>query len=238
MDELLIIFFIVFVASVIQSGTGFGFSILSMPFLLFFYSPHQAVLLNICLSLFLSVVMVFKLHKNIDRKLLLQLIVGSVIGFFPGLLLFSYLNVALFKLFIGLLILLFSILFFFRFQMKLTKTKSIAVGGISALLTSSLGIPGPPLLIYFSAANIHKQVIRSTSLCFFILAYSVSLCLHLFLKHTPDASWMTIMYSLPLVLLGTALGEVLFKKLNQEKFIQALYVILAATGILTVISVI
>lgn len=238
MEEFPAIFFIVFFASIIQSGTGFGFSILSMPFLLFFYMPQQAILLNISLSLFLSIIMAFKLYRNIDRKLLLQLITGSIIGFLPGLVLFSYLNVSLLKLLIGTIILLFSILFFFRFQIKLAKTKSMAVGGISALLTSSLGIPGPPLLIYFSAANIDKHIVRSTSLCFFILVYTVSLGLHLFLKDTPEEDWLIILYSLPLVLLGTALGEALFKKLNQEKFKKLLYIILAATGILTIASVI
>lgn len=238
MENLILLFLIVFVSSVAQASTGFGFSILSMPFLLLIYDAHDAVLINIILSLLLSVVMAFRLRKEVDKKLLLQLIKGSLIGFLPGLLLFLYLDVKPLKIFISVLILLFSVLLLLQITMKRTARRSIAIGGISGFLTSSIGIPGPPLLAYFSGTKMNMHVVRSTTLSFFIVVYVISLLLHVSVSKVSSEVLLSSAYSIPFVLLGIIIGEVLFRKLKENMFHTILYVILAITGLGLLISMI
>ncbi|WP_200760884.1 TSUP family transporter [Effusibacillus dendaii] len=70
----------VFVASLLQTSTGFGFSIVGTPFLLMIYSAHTAIQINMILSLFISIFMIFKIGKEVDKPLLFRLIKGSLIG--------------------------------------------------------------------------------------------------------------------------------------------------------------
>lgn len=62
-----IIFFIVIIlgASVLQTSTGFGFSILATPFLLLLFSVTDAIQFNLILSLVISGALIFKIRSDI-----------------------------------------------------------------------------------------------------------------------------------------------------------------------------
>ncbi len=50
--EIIAFIIIILVASVLQTSTGFGFSILATPFLLLLFKPIEAIQINLILSLF------------------------------------------------------------------------------------------------------------------------------------------------------------------------------------------
>lgn len=68
---------IVFVASTLQAATGFGFAILATPFLLLLFDAHNAIQLNIILSLLISLIMIYNVHNEINIKILGRLIRGA-----------------------------------------------------------------------------------------------------------------------------------------------------------------
>ena len=234
--ELASLFLIVLISSIAQSSTGFGFSILSMPFLLLIYQAHEAVWINLLLSLLLSAITTVRTRKEIDKKLLIRLVKGSFIGFVPGLLLFMFLDVKPLKLVIIVMILLFSILLLFNIKVKRSPEKSIFVGSLSGFLSSSIGIPGPPLLVYFNGTKMDMQVIRSTTLSFYILAFTVSLLLHISFSGFPKTVLLHSVYSLPFLLLGMVLGEKFFRSLTDKTFHRVLYFVLLSTGVGLVFS--
>ncbi|MGW6608798.1 TSUP family transporter, partial [Peribacillus butanolivorans] len=59
MGTALIFICIVLVASILQSSTGFGFSIMATPFLLMLFQPQEAIQINIILSLVISKSLIF-----------------------------------------------------------------------------------------------------------------------------------------------------------------------------------
>lgn len=77
---------LVLVASTLQAGTGFGFSIMATPFLFLLFEPHDAIQLNIILSLLISVIMTYKIRSELNKESLIRLIKGSLIGIFVVLL--------------------------------------------------------------------------------------------------------------------------------------------------------
>lgn len=229
--EIFALIVIVFVASVLQAGTGFGFSIMATPFLLLLFEAHDAIQLNIILALLISVIMTFKIRNDINKESLVRLIKGSLIGILPGLLLFIFLDVQPLKILVSILILLSTVLLVAKITVKQTKLKELITGALSGLLTTSLGMPGPPLLIYFSGTNVDKATLRSTTLAYFVFIYSASILLQFSMYSISKGVWISALWALPFTLLGIYLGQWVFLRLNQQLFQKIIYALLFFTGI-------
>jgi uncharacterized membrane protein YfcA len=221
---------IVFVAAILQAGTGFGFSIMATPFLLLLFESHAAIQLNIILSLLISLIITFKTRNEVNKESLVRLIKGSLLGILPGLLLFVFLDVRLLKILVSILILASTGLLVAKVTIKPSSLKELITGALSGLLTTSLGMPGPPLLIYFAGTKIKKETLRSTTLAYFVFIYPVSLFLQFSLYSIASVVWRSTLWALPFTFLGIYLGQRVFAKLNQQLFQKIIYVLLCFTG--------
>jgi len=52
---------IILLASILQTSTGFGFSIMATPFLLMIFEPREAIQINLILSLVISTALIAKI---------------------------------------------------------------------------------------------------------------------------------------------------------------------------------
>ncbi len=231
MSSIVALIILVLAASTLQAGTGFGFSIMATPFLLLLFESHDAIQLNIILSLLISVIMTRKIHSELNKNTLIQLIKGSLIGILPGLFLFSVLDVRLLKILVGILILASTVLLLAKITVKQSNTKEIVTGALSGLLTASLGMPGPPLLTYFAWAKVDKATLRSTTLAYFIFIYSVSLVFQFALHGSSKTVWILTLWALPFTVIGIYLGQWVFTRLDQQRFEKIIYAVLFLTGI-------
>lgn len=222
---------LVFVASVLQAATGFGFSIMVTPLLILLYPLHDAIGINIILSLLISCVMIFLVGREVDKPLLLRLIIGTLIGVPLGLGLFLFADVSWLKLLTSALILMLTGLLIAKVQVKRSNTGDLVAGGMAGLLTASLGMPGPPLLIYLTGMGMDKEKLRSTTLTYFVFVYSLSLGIQIYFTGITRTVGYAVLESLPLVFLGIFWGQRLFKYLNQKVFTRIIYVILLITGL-------
>lgn len=229
--ETFIFILIVLVASILQTSTGFGFSILATPFLLFLFEPLEAIQLNLLLSLVISSVLILKIRQDIDLGILKRFVIGSTAALPVGILIFALLDMRQLKLGIGLFLLAVTILLLFNFRIALTKSKDLVVGGISGALTASIGMPGPPILVYFSGADTLKEKVRATTLAFYLFIYSASLIIQVLFVGTAKSIWVAGGYGLPIVVVGLFLGQRLFNRINQTAFRFIMYAILLITGV-------
>ncbi|ARD48672.1 sulfite exporter TauE/SafE family protein [Sporosarcina sp. P33] len=231
-----ILIVIVLVASLLQSSTGFGFSIIGTPFLLLIYPVHTAVQINIILSIVLSAVMIVRIRREIEGGLLIRLIKGSVPGLVLGILVYLFMDIRLLKMSVGALILILTALLIFRLTLERTKQKDLIAGGVSGLLTTSIGVPGPPLLLYFSGSGIDKTTLRSTTLAYYLFVYSASLMMQLTFGGTAKEAWISSLCALPSLFAGVWMGQVLFKWISQRTFQVITYVILICTGVYLIVT--
>jgi uncharacterized membrane protein YfcA len=231
LETALIFISIILVASVLQTSTGFGFSIMATPFLLILYLPYEAIQINIILSLVISVALIWKVRQDIDFILLKRFTLGSNAGVPFGILIFALINIDTFKLSVSILLLLLTLLLIFQFRISATPFRDYIVGGISGLLTTSIGMPGPPLLLYFTGTETKKAKLRATTLAFYLFIYFVSLLTQVFIIGSNKTIWISSLYAVPIVLIGMFLGQKLFKKINQRAFRIFTYILLSCTGI-------
>lgn len=230
MDTVLF-FAIIVVASILQTSTGFGFSILATPFLLLIFEPMEAIQINLLLSLVISGALITKIINDIDFEVLKRFVLGSVTGLPIGIMIFLLIDINKIKLGIGLIILVLTIMLILRFRIKQNKKRDLIVGGLSGSLTTSIGMPGPPLLLYFSGTDTQKEKLRGTTLAFYLFIYSVSLIIQVIFAGTSKTVWVSSGIALPFVLIGLYLGQLLFKRINQNIFRIFTYIILMFTGL-------
>lgn len=236
MEIILIFICIILVASVLQASTGFGFSIMATPFLLMLFLPQEAIQINIILSLIISISLIWKIRMDIDFILLKRFIFGSIVGVPFGILLFISININTFKLAISILLLLLTLLLLCNFKVRSTPFRDFVVGGLSGLLTTSIGMPGPPLLLYFTGTDTEKEKLRATTLAFYLFIYFISLLTQILFTGTDITIWKSSFYAIPIVFLGLFIGQIIFKWLNQLIFKIFTYILLSCTGIYLLIE--
>lgn len=236
MTDLFNFIILVLIASTLQSSTGFGFSIMATPFLLLLFQPHDAIQLNIAISFFISGILFYKVYKDVDKEIFKRLIKGSLVGIFPGIILFAFLDERPLKLLVGILFLMATTLLIAKVKIKQTKKNEWITGGLAGLLTTSMGMPGPPLLIYFAGAKIDKIVIRSTTLAYFLCIYPISLLLQFILFDISIEVWKSTLWSLPFAIIGIIIGQWIFVRLNQQIFLVIIYMLIFLTGLYLLIT--
>lgn len=236
MDGWLLLMVVVLFASILQTSTGFGFSIIGTPFLFLLFPIHTAVQVNIVLSICLSGFMIYKIRKEIDRQLLITLIKGSIFGLIIGLIIYLYMDIHLLKMTVGMLIIILTVLLILQLSIKQSTKRDLLTGGISGLLTTSIGVPGPPLLLYFSSVGTNKSTLRSTTLAYYLFVYFVSLIMQIVFGGTSSDVWIASIIGLPALIIGIFAGQLLFKWISQKTFKIITYIILIFTGVYLIIS--
>lgn len=234
--EIMLFIAIIIIASILQTGTGFGFSIVATPFLLLLFEVRDAIQINLLLSLVISLAMFRKVRTDIDKGVLKRFIGGSIIGLPMGIFIFLLIDILKLKLGIGIVILGLTILLLFKFRVKQTTNRDFAIGGLSGSLTTSIGMPGPPLLLYFSGTGTSKEKLRGTTLVYYLFIYSISLLIQVIFAGTSITVWISSLLALPLVWVGLFAGQYLFQKVNQTGFRLFMYIILLFTGVYLLID--
>ncbi|GAB2567166.1 sulfite exporter TauE/SafE family protein [Gracilibacillus alcaliphilus] len=222
---------IIFIASVLQTSTGFGFSILATPFLLLIFQPMEAIQINLVLSLVISCALIIKIQKDLDIGILKRFIIGSLPGLLLGIYIFLAIQINSLKLAVSIIILLLTVLLMCKWRLRQSNKRDLIVGGLSGTLTTSIGMPGPPLLLYFSGTDTTKETLRATTLGYYLFIYSASLAVQVLFASTNQTVWLSSLLALPIVAAGLITGQLMFKKMSAGFFRLLTYILLLFTGI-------
>ncbi|CAG7654408.1 sulfite exporter TauE/SafE family protein [Paenibacillus allorhizosphaerae] len=227
--EWMLTFAVVFLAAMIQTSTGFGFAIVAIPLFLLIHDGHYAVSLSIFLSLISSLSSLPQVRKEIDKPLLATLFYGSLAGLPIGGLIFYTVQVEWLKLFVSVAILAFTIPMMFRLRIPLGSGKG--AGFLSGLMTSSIGMPGPPIVLYLTSKNTDKSRFRGTSIAYYCLVYPVSLALQ-FISGRVSAELLShAVLVIPAIYIGQLAGKFIHRGMSQAWFQRITFLLLIATAI-------
>lgn len=235
--SLLLAIGIVFVSTIIQSLTGFGFAIVSTPLLLMVYDAKEVVVILQLVSVVLDTVFIFFVKANIDWQFLKPLLIGSVIGHPIGLLIYFFVPTEGLKIFIAIVIVSFlglSKLYHHKIEEKTLKTG--IVGCMSGILNTSTSMSGPPLILYLAMSGRDKTSLRATCIAYFtIVNYIGVLAFFLAGKDFTFAMQQSI-YILPFCFLALWIGNKLFPYVSQKMFNRIIFMMLLFTAIYTIYS--
>lgn len=109
MTTVLLVLVIIFIASLVRSTLGFGESLVAVPLLLFFLPADVAVPLSVMVSVVIALVILIQDHKQMHFHSAKWLILYAIPGIPLGVLLLLYGNDVAIKVFLGFLIISYSI---------------------------------------------------------------------------------------------------------------------------------
>lgn len=231
-------------AAAVQSATGFGFAIVAVPLYLLILNSLSAVQVAIIVTPVISLAVVPRLWPLVRRDLLGRLVAGSALGLPLGMAVFSLAGLFWIKIAVAVLIVLFALLFFLRqraapvtpagapaaAEAPPTPRRALAVGLISGAMTTSLGMPGPPVMLYFAALNMERDTVRATLLSLFVLSYAGAAAVQAAVAGIAAGTWLLAGVLAPCALLGAALGHRLSRGMSQRVFRASAMLLLVATG--------
>lgn len=227
-------FLIVLLSAAVQAGTGFGFAILAIPLLLLVHQDHSAVSVALGLSLISSVSTLPRVMRDTDTFLLGKLLIGSLFGLPLGGIVFVMLDIYWLKLVAGICIICFAIPLLMNIRLPLGKGKGI--GFASGFLGSSIGMPGPPVVLYLLSNKIGKQTFRGTSIAYYSIVNAISFTIQMMSGRVNVSEMSYAVMLIPAIFVGQAIGLAVTRDLNQLWFRRATFVLLIATGVQAVLS--
>ncbi|CAH1665285.1 sulfite exporter TauE/SafE family protein [Chelatococcus asaccharovorans] len=201
----------VFAASILQSITGIGFGVIAGPALLISMGSAVAIQVSIVLSFLIALILAPNTLPRVDRNLLKDLFRGVVIGTPLGALALASLSIGALKLVaivvVGCMTLIATgLLSRYPVFERDGKGRRLVVGGVSGILNTALAMPGPALAAYATAIRSTPEIVRSTTLVTFLLAYPVALVVQAGVVGLSAELWLA---AAPLVLptvAGTLIG--------------------------------
>jgi uncharacterized membrane protein YfcA len=227
---------VVFAAFVVRGMSGFGAGTVGVPLLAFLMPVHTAValfsLLVVVLFAFLSV----RDWGTVVKEELWRLMVPTLIGVAAGVLLFKHLDNRLLQSLLGGFLVVYSIYSLAVHYMGLpqatcTPRWAFPIAFVAAILDTLFGGGGGSLVvIYMHMRGIARAPFRATVAVLWlaemaarILGYGASG------QYTPDVL-MGCLLLLPVMAVGSWLGERLGNRISHESFSKLLAVVLLLAG--------
>lgn len=226
----------------VQSATGFGFALVSSPALFAVLEPVEALSTVLALGLVLNVLVMLEHGRrgHIDWRGLAPLLVAAVPGLGLGLIALTQLSKQSLQVAVGAAVILVSL---WQLRRRRARTRprmgagaGWAVGLTSGVLTTSISVSGPPVVLWLEARGVSPEEFRATLAASFFALNLAAVLLLLGVEGAGAFDAAVLLPLLGLVLLGHGLGMIAFRRIDRERFFVAVLVLVAVTGAASVVA--
>ncbi len=225
------------VAGVIRGFGGFGFSMIATVCLSLLFAPAKIVPVVLMLEVMASLMLIFKVWKEIDWATLFRLLPGVAVGTPAGSFLLFILDPRFMRIGIAVTVIVLAIILLRGYQMKRNPgaVGSFTIGSVSGILNGSAAIGGPPVILFFFSSPAQASVSRASLIAFFLITDIVG---------AGSAAAMglvdstTVISALCLVIplgVGVSTGSRLFRRLPSDAVKKAVPVILIVLSFMALI---
>ena len=153
----------VFIASMTQVLSGFGFALMSVPLMSLAVPTQQAVVISTVLGCGVTSWQAWAGRAIVDRETAKRLIIAAYVGMPIGLLIFVTVDEHILKLMLGIAVLIAVVLLAVRVDMgRFGHGLEITAGFVSGVLNTSLSTNGPPLAFALQARHLPPDRFRAT----------------------------------------------------------------------------
>ncbi len=225
---------VIFIATLVRSSFGFGESLVAVPLLALKIPIEVAVPLSVLLSVTVAGVVVVQDWKKIHIRSAGWLLVYTLFGIPPGLILLTSGDEGMVKAALGVLIIAFS-------AYSLAGRKSIKIkanskvwlfgcGFSAGVFGGAYGLNGPPLVVYGALRQWSAQHFRATLQGYFLPASFLGMA-----GYWLAGLWVPLvthyyLISLPVVIPAIFLGRAINSRMHGDSFLKFIYIGLLAIG--------
>ena len=237
LNDLLAVTVIICIAAVLQSISGFGFSLLAMPLLSIFVDIQDAVVIATLCGIFTNAVHLRKDFQLVERSIARRISLSALIGMPLGVVVLSVFSATHMRAIIGAVIVVLVFLMMRNFVLKTeNSTVDIVLGAFSGLLATSVSTNGPPLVFLLQSKQLDPWRLRATLAYVFTISGCASFIVLMIAGKGSIEAFQYAMLSLPAMYLGTVVGRKARLRVTQEAFKRLMYVLLLATAVSTTLA--
>ena len=220
-------------ACVLRSFTGFGFALAAVPALAMFLPPQEVVVLVAGLSLALGIQTFPQYAGQVGLRREWPLFVTVLCGTVVGVSLLRLMSAEVFRLLIGLLVILASVglSFFYPRRRPVGVGIRVGTGLASGLMNGLFSIPGPPVIIYVMATRGDPVRGRALMIALFSFAALVALGNHAINGWVSLQLLCLLLLVYPAMYLGDKLGYRLFLRYGGALYRRVAIVTLMCIGV-------
>jgi hypothetical protein len=232
MTDLLIVL-IVFGAIFVQSVSGFGLALVSMPLLALVIDLHTAAPLVALISVVAEIIILIHYREALDLRSVARFALASILGVPVGVLFLAQVDQAIVLPLLGIIVLGYAL--YALLGPRLPELRSVhwahGLGFIAGVLGGAYNMPGPAVVIYANCRGWPPAQFKSNLQGFFVLTSVLILGAHVVAGHvTPDVL-RDFALTLPAILLGALTGFALDRRLNPLVFRRVVQVMLIGIGL-------
>lgn len=229
---------IILSASLIKGITGFGFALLAVPFLSLIFPMQVLVPAMSLFNLLTSLVILFKMKERIKAYYFIPMFVASLGGIPLGIYALEYISSDILRLITGILIVIFSLRMLgkVRLAKRLRRYPIFFAGFISGILTSSISVGGPPLVLAMNRKGYKKEMFRGVFAWFSTFSSFFTTAAFVMKGMMEPLSINLALVCLPLLFLGSHWGSRISTKIQPDKFRKIVIGINIITGAFIVVT--
>lgn len=222
---------VIFVAYFVKGFSGFGPSLIIVPFFTLLYDPQSALIIAAVFDFFAGCILVYQIRKKIRWSFVFSVFAALAAGAFFGALLLNTLPVEGLKKIIGVILLLFSVIILVQRNGFIQATKKkfewlkYPAGFLSGFLGGLVSMSGPPLIIYMKFMY-EKTFFRTQLIAIFVFGTAWRSLLFFYHEIPFNIPPINLIFYFCLLLLGLWLGGKLHIKVNEIVFNKIVAIIL------------
>ncbi|GAA3839186.1 sulfite exporter TauE/SafE family protein [[Pseudomonas] carboxydohydrogena] len=231
--------FILFGAYTLFGITGFGQSMIAMPFLAMVASLKFFVPLVALLDTVFVVWNMTKFRKQANYKELIALLPTTIIGMIGGATMLVLLPERILLLTLGVLITAYGLYRLATKQHagKLNKFVAVPLGLLAGALSATFGTGGPIYVAYLSGRIFDKSELRATILGLILLTAIFRIgAFGIGGLYDNTHIWLWWLMALPFCFAGVKLGHYLHDRLKSESLLTLVYLTLVISGVTLLIK--
>lgn len=235
----------VFLGALMRAVFGFGDSVVSMPLLALLPLDLKTSIALVGLTGFtVAVLTILSGWKNVDRPVLKQLLIGTLMGIPVGLLLVKFASQSTITFILGIFLIFYGTYSLIKdkvgarqkpYWIKRPLWANI-FGFIAGALGSAYNMNGIPIVVYGTLREWKSTVFRESLQAHFLMSSSFIILGH-FLGGFWTRDLITLyLFSLPLTLLAHLIGKVVYGKIPTHKFERYIFILIVALGLSLLIN--
>lgn len=235
--ELAVVAGVVFCAALVQVLSGFGFGLLSVPFMTLAISAREAVVVSTLLGIGLSTWQAWHQRADADRALVRRLTVSAYLGMPLGLWVFVAVGDHVLRLLLGGAVLAATALLAARINLRHAgPALDVGAGFLSGVLNTSLSTNGPPLVFVLQARHLDAPAFRGTISTVFALSNVAGIALFIGAGKVTGDGLLAAAVSLPALVVGQLAGFPLRRHVHGERFRILVLVLLVVAALSAIAS--
>ncbi len=224
-------------ASLVLGLAGFGNALVAMAFLPYFMPPATAIAVLTIYTIVFALAIFVPVRQHLTPRGVTYLLVGTVLGTPLGVWIIVTFSAAILNRTIGAVLVMVVLLEWAGVYPERLPGRCWAIGAglVAGMTGGAVGMPGPPVVLYSTTQGWSRQTIKANLQMFFFVNQVVILAGYWWAGIVTREVWrLSASFALPAAA-GTALGMLLFNRVDHSRFRQVVFAVLLVSGIILLI---